>query len=106
MFESIIMNSVKKRKIKQCEYCGAEFEYVHGQTKLCPECQGVLYSHNRYHSPNMWGGPKTDQEAYERAIKANAIARAQHNENIVGAGYAERQIQNTLSMVEPINTEI
>lgn len=106
MFESVIMTAVKRRKTKQCEFCGAEFEYIHGRTKLCPECQGVIHSAGGYHTPNTWGGPKSDQEAYEKAIRANAIARAKHNENIIGKGYAERQIQNTLSMVEPIKTEL
>lgn len=51
-------------------------------------------------------GPNMNQNAYELGLKQRAIQRAQHNENIIGEGYAERQIQDTLSKVEKIKTEL
>ena len=41
----------------------------------------------------------------EEAIKREWAARVQENDHIVAEGFADRQIQNTLSLVEPIKLE-
>ena len=98
---------VTSLKTKTCEYCGAEFEYKHGNTKMCPECYGVITLKRDRYSKNDWSvGPWRNFDQYERMIKVNAIERAKKNDRIIGKGYAERQIAQTLSMVEKINTSL
>ena len=105
--ESVIINAVSKEKTKTCEYCGAEFTYKHGNTKMCPECYGVITLGKDRHSKNDWGvGPLRDQEKYERAIRLNAIERAKKNDRIIGEGYAERQKQKTLELAGKIDTSM
>lgn len=49
---------------------------------------------------------KTDVEAEEYRIRKEATERAKKNDRIIGEGYAERHIADTLSKVEKINTEL
>ena len=55
-------------------------------------------------------GPEGSYSSYEAMIcriRQEAIERARlMDERIVAEGYAERQIADTLSKVEPINTKI
>lgn len=41
----------------------------------------------------------------EEAIKREWTARVQENDHIVAIGYADRQMQNTLKLVEPVKLE-
>lgn len=53
------------------------------------------------------GGVHTDLEKYESRLRVRWTERAtKKNERIIGAGYAERQIRNTLDMVSKIKTEL
>ena len=53
------------------------------------------------------GGVVTSVRHHESAIREEWTRRAtEKNDRIVGKGYAERQIKDTLSKVEKINTEL
>ena len=49
---------------------------------------------------------KTDVEAEEYRIRKEAIERAKKNDRIIAEGYADRQMADTLSRVEKINTDL
>lgn len=52
-------------------------------------------------------GTPTNDDAYERALRKRWTKEAtEKNDRIVGAGYAERQIADTLSKTEPIDLNI
>lgn len=96
-----------KDHTKECSVCGKQFNAKHGNNTMCPECRKVVTNGTGRNIPNVYRlGPRYNQDLYELHIRQNAIERAKHNENIIGEGYAERQIAKTLEMVEPIKTEL
>ena len=96
-----------KESIKECSVCGKQFNAKHGNATLCPECKEVVARGKGRHCPTVYKiEPRYNQDLYELHIRQNAIERAKHNDSIVGEGYAERQIAKTLSMVEPIKTDL
>lgn len=98
---------MKEPTTKQCEYCGAEFVATHGNKRICPVCSGVSTEKGERMSASVFGNRSyLNQNQYELHIKLAAIERAKHNDDIIAEGYAERQIEKTLSMVEPIKTDL
>ena len=96
-----------KESIKECSVCGKKYNAKHGNNTMCPECRKVVVTGNGRNCPRVYTiGPVVNQNLYELHIRQNAIERAKHNDSIVGEGYAERQIADTLSKVEPIKTEL
>ena len=93
------------KQIKECDICGQTFKATHGNQQIWPECAAFCIKGQRRHIPNSYE-PKLKFDEYETHIRLNAIERAKHNDNIIGEGYAERQIEDTLSKVEPIKTEL
>ena len=88
---------MKKGKLIEieCEICGVKFIAGSNYIKQCPECR--KYKHYRFNI----AGVRNDEEA----IKARAIERAKHNDRIIGKGYAERQIADTLKMVGKVKID-
>ena len=96
-----------KESIKECSVCGKKYNAKHGNNTMCPECRKVVTNGNGRNIPNVYRlSPRYNQNLYELHIRQNAIERAKHNDSIVGEGYAERQIADTLSKVEKIKTEL
>lgn len=85
---------------KQCSVCGRVFIPTHGRQKMCVDCKGYINSGRYYRTA----------AAYNVSASDNAIKRRfeekERNCTIVGEGYAERQVANTLKKVPPIKTEL
>lgn len=79
----------------ECEICGAKFIAGHNYSKQCPECRKY-----RGYKFNIEGISND-----ENGIRARAIERAKHNDRIIGKGYAERQIADTLKMVGKVKID-
>ena len=88
----------KKHEPRKCEICGSAYTPVRSNQKTCgnPKCKKELsrIRNNNWHkqnyiSENEKSGSHTSKE-----------------DTIVAIGYAERQIQKTLSMVSKIDTTI
>jgi hypothetical protein len=73
---------------------------------MCPRCKDICYRNKRRRDSSSSYEPVGNNDMYELRIKTEAIRRAKHNESIIGEGYAERQIADTLSKVEKIKTEL
>ena len=96
-----------KDHTKECSVCGKQFNAKHGNATMCPECRKVVTQGNGRNYLRVYTiGTRYNQNLYELHIRQNAIERAKHNDSIVGEGYAERQIADTLSKVEKIKTEL
>lgn len=95
--------------IKNCVICGKPFE-CYGRAITCsPECRAEKnrryrreYKRNEY----LLQRKKEYDREYRQRKKNDIASRRQRQDNIIGEGYAERQIAQTLSMVEPIKTEL
>lgn len=87
--------------MKICKICGTEYEEQFGNQQICESCYEFITNSGR---PE---GLFTDIEQRERFIKKKWAEHAiKKNERIVGSGYAERQIADTLSKVGKVNTEL
>lgn len=91
--------ALRKNCVKNCVICGKPFE-CYGRAVTCsPECRA---EHNKRRLEKK---REYDRE-YRRRKKEKEAIRRQRQDSIIGEGYAERQIAQTLSMVEPIKTEL
>ncbi len=87
--------------MKICKICGTEYEEQFGNQQVCESCYENLTKSGRP------GGVFGDIENREFFIKKKWTEHAnKKNERIVGVGYAERQIADTLSKVGKVNTEL
>ena len=87
--------------MKICEWCGKEYVETYSNQQVCKRCYRLLTGRTR---PD---GVFTDIDNREFKIKKEWAKHAEEkNERIVGNGYAERQIADTLSKVGKINTEL
>ena len=87
--------------MKICKICGTEYEEKFGNQQVCESCYNLLTDSSRC------VGVFTDTEKREYKIKKEWSKRAEKkNERIVGNGYAERQIADTLSRVGKVNTKL
>lgn len=87
--------------MKICKLCGTEYEEQYGNQQVCKVCYRKLTQSSRP------GGVFTDIEKREYVIKEEWSKHAEEkNDRIVGAGYAERQMADTLSKVGKVNTEL
>ena len=87
--------------MKICKICGTEYEEQFGNQQVCVKCYENITNSGRP------GGVFTDTENREFVIKKKWTEHAiKKNERIVGTGYAERQIADTLSRVGKVNTEL
>lgn len=96
---------IEAKRYKTCSICGETFKAKHGSQTICPECAEIVVRGRGRNIPDVYA-PNYKVDNYEYHIRQAAIERAKHNDDIIGEGYAERQIQNTLSLVEPIKTEL
>lgn len=97
----IVISKARQHDPKECEMCGDEFVPVHGRQQYCPTCREYLFG-MKYH-PNT-GGP-TDLNSNENAIRRR-FEEKERNCTIVGEGYAERQIEETLRLAGKVKTEL
>ena len=87
--------------MKICELCGREYEENYSNQQVCKRCYRILTASGR---PE---GLITDIVKREFEIKKEWLEHAEKkNERIVGNGYAERQIADTLSRAGKVNTEL
>lgn len=87
--------------MKTCQLCGTEYEENFDNQQLCEKCYKRFTGHSR---PK---GLITSLDRKESEIRIDWNRHAtEKNEHIVGAGYAERQIRDTLSKVEKIKTDL
>ena len=87
--------------MKICKICGTEYEEQFGNQQVCENCYKNITNSGR---PD---GYITDIEKRESVIKKEWCKHAEKkNERIVGNGYAERQIADTLSRVGKVSTEL
>lgn len=83
--------------MKICKVCGKEYD--RGYKELCRSCYDKMHSRPK--------GVYTDLTRHEQDIKNEWEERARKkNDRIIGAGYAERQIAQTLAMVSKIKKEL
>ena len=85
--------------IEKCDICGKEFEPTYTYCFVCDECRKSF---------NKNQAIKDGDNFYEResVIRANAEERAKKNDRIVGEGYAERQIAESLRLAGKVKTEL
>lgn len=69
--------------------------------RMCEECRKPT---PEWCGAGRMGGIFTDLEIIERRIRQRFV-EAEKSSTIVGEGYAERQIADSLSKVDPINLE-
>ena len=87
--------------MKICKICGIEYEEQCGNQQVCESCYENLTKSGRP------GGVFTDIEKREFEIKKEWTKHAEKkNERIVGSGYAERQIADSLSKAGKVNTKL
>ena len=87
--------------MKICKICGTEYEEQFGNQQVCENC---------FEAMTMGGRPIgvfTDIERREFLIKKEWTERAtEKNNRIVGDGYAERQVADSLSKAGKVNTKL
>lgn len=87
--------------MKICVLCGKEYEENYTNQQVCKSCYRHLTNSGR---PD---GMITDIDKREFEIKKEwSKNAARKNDRIVGEGFAERQIADTLSRVGKVNTEL
>lgn len=87
--------------MKICKMCGTEYEEQYGNQQVCESCYAVITQSGRP------GGVFTDIEKRESFIRTKWTEHAtKKNDNIVGDGYAERQIADSLAKAGKVNTEL
>ena len=87
--------------MKICELCGTEYVETYSNQQICKRCYRHLTESSR---PD---GVVTDLVKRESEIKIEWSERAKKkNERIIGNGYAERQVADTLSKVGKVRTEL
>lgn len=87
--------------MKICVWCGKEYAENYSNQQVCEHCYKILTASS---NPD---GVFTYIERREFDIKKEWSERAEKkNESIVGNGYAERQIADTLSRVGKVKTEL
>lgn len=87
--------------MKICAWCGKEYVEAYSNQQVCKRCYRYLTDSSR---PD---GVITDIEKREFEIKKEWLKHAEKkNERIVGNGYAERQVADTLSRAGKVNTEL
>ena len=102
--ESLIKNaSNKKYDPRECEICGAVFVPTHGIQKTCPECRA--FAKKGWHIGYREIMPVESVKHREYIIRQR-FEEAERNCTIVGEGYAERQIANSLKLAGKIKTEL
>lgn len=92
-----------KIKTKLCEICGEPFETEDGRKRQCETCLKWMKTVPDKDVRSGW--LITDIEQREYIIKARFEAKAK-NCTIIGEGYAERQIADSLRLAGKINTEL
>ena len=87
----------------QCEICGKTFQADSRKRKQCDECSNWVKT---VPDSEVRGGYAiVDQAVREAIIKARFEAK-EKNCTIIGKGYAERQIADSLRLAGKINTEL
>ncbi len=87
--------------MKICVWCGKEYVENYSNQQVCKCCYRILTAGSR---PD---GVITDIEKRDFKIKEEWCKHAEKkNERIVGNGYAERQIADTLSRAGKVKTEL
>ena len=102
--ESLIKNaSNKKYDPRECEICGAVFVPTHGIQRTCPECRE--YARRGWHIGYRDVMPVESVKHREYVIRQR-FEEAERNCTIVGEGYAERQIADSLKLAGKVKTEL
>ena len=94
------MMSARVYEPRECEVCGDEYIPTHGKQQYCPTCRNYF---GAGHYPRT-GGP-TDISSNEASIRRRFEEKAR-NCKIVGEGYAERQIEESLRIAGKVKTEL
>ena len=89
--------------LKECIYCGNQFEPDSGYRRMCPECYDVVMKNRGRRCSYMYSGP-VNVEAYEYKLRQRNIEA--HQDTIVAEGYADRQRAKTLSTISKIKTTL
>lgn len=92
-----------EHKQRMCDICGQIYTPTHGIQKTCPECRS--YAKRGWHIGPRNVVPVEDVHHRELAIKAR-FEEAERNCTIIGDGYAERQIANSLRLAGKVKTEL
>lgn len=78
-----------------CKICGCEFETIYTRQLICSDRECQAESHRRR------------VRAYDKAHPNRGKKKKKKgNDHIIGNGYAERQMANTLAMVGRINIDL
>lgn len=92
-------------KIKECEVCGCMFETIDGRKRQCDDClnwkKTIGHKEIGLSVSRSWN----NLAAKEWAIKQR-FEEKERTSTIVGEGYAERQIADTLRLVGKVKTEL
>lgn len=87
--------------MKICVWCGKEYVESYSNQQVCKCCYKILTASSRL------DGVFTDIDKREFEIKKEwSEHAAKKNDSIVGNGYAERQVADTLSRVGKVNTKL
>lgn len=85
--------------IEKCDICGKEFKPTYTYCYVCNECRKDF-------NKNQAMKDRYSERKRELVIRANAEERAKKNDRIVGEGYAERQIAESLRLAGKVKTEL
>lgn len=85
--------------IEKCDICGKEFEPTYTYCYVCDDCRKDFKKNQAIQD----GYSERHREAI---IRANAEERAKKNDRIIGEGYAERQIAESLRLAGKVKTEL
>lgn len=88
---------------KTCYICGMNFIAEHGNKRICPDCEEILYGNKGRHLPRQYEAPE-DLVQYEAAVRKRYMER--YKDTIVAIGYAERQMADTLKRAGKVKVEL
>ena len=93
------------REWKNCEICGEPFLSRDSRQRTCgsPECRHTL--HRQTQKAYEESHPRRNSERYKK-MRIETERKAKKHDSIIGEGYAERQIADSLRLAGRINTEL
>ena len=91
------------REPKKCEICGVEFVPRNARQRTCAgeECKRLLHKKIQREYEQMH--PKRNSDRYK---KMQFEKRKKHIDTIIGEGYAERQIADSLRIAGKVRVDL
>ena len=90
----------------ECSYCGSLFQPTTHKNTVCPECKVFFQTYSAVRAREGTRKSRATFDEREYQIIEDAKRRAAKNDRIIGEGYAERQIAQSLRLAGKVRTEL